>query len=109
MKAQMNKAINLPVINHRFLSEDLSANPRIHSGVSDVYAALSQVLLIKHPIALHQLIESQFSKFHNHFSVGLQEFIWISLLIVLVPHICLNEQEVVTKGLRRVDPCAILL
>ncbi len=90
----MYKTVNLPLINHWFLSKDLSANPRIHRGVSDVYAALSQVLLIKHHISLHQLIESQFSKFHNHFSVGLQEFLWMSLFILLVPHICLNEQEV---------------
>ncbi len=90
----MDEAVDFPLMNHRFLLKDLSANPRIHWGVSDVYVALNQVLLIEHHIALHQLFESHFSKFHNHFSVGLQEFLWISLFILLVPHVDLNQQEV---------------
>ncbi len=87
----MYEAVDFPLMNHRFLFKYYSANPRIHWGVSGVYAALSQVLLIEHYIALHQLIESHFSKFHNHFSAGL---LWISLFILLIPHVDLNEQKV---------------
>ncbi len=39
----MNEAVDFPLMNHRFLLKDLSAKPRIHWGISDVYAALNQV------------------------------------------------------------------
>ena len=92
LDTQMDEAEHGVVVQPSLPSKDLCKHSRVHRGVSDIDATLSQVRFVEDQVSFLQLLEGQFCQRQNDLGV-LWSLVRMCLSSVVIFHTLLSEQN----------------